>query len=141
MSAPWLVRGGYEPHTTPHGGPEQATYFGLVQQPKIAQDFRTRARPTTLRPILQITAFASMDGGGRRFAPMGNHGALVASFCKGSNHGAWFPSGGRAWAFSGHGANSAHLDTGAKGIFGCQTPRIRAALRSLLPFCVNAAFR
>ena len=95
---PCLVRGGYRPHTAPHGGPERRTYFGLLQRAILAQFFGSKVKPTVKLANLPSKRFASIHRQARCVVQQTTTAAVVASICNRSNQAPRLASGARLWA-------------------------------------------
>ena len=100
IAIPCLVRGGYRPHTAPHGGPERRTYFGLLQRAIIAQIFGSKVKPTVNLANLPSKRFASIHRQARCVVQQTTTAAVVASVCNRSNQAPRLASGACAWALS-----------------------------------------
>ena len=80
---------------------------------------------------LGMGASRPMDGQAHRVLQLATTAAVVAPIANGSNHAPWFPSGARAWAVCGHGANSANsnvINRAVVALFSTRRPEIRAPL-------------
>ena len=119
IAIPCLVRGGYRPHTAPHGGPERPFYFGLLQQARIDQIFPSNVRPTVLSSIPQIQRFVVHVRTGPPRLRIADHSRCARSH----EHKPWLASEAHAWASFAMGANCASSATRPNGVISAPTDR------------------